>query len=66
MNLKNFKAGHYIEQYQYKSFSPVKINQTWVWDDPQINVLLEQATRVLGELNAFTLIVPDVDMYIYM
>lgn len=66
MNLKNFKAGHYIEQYQYKSFSPVKINQTWIWDDPQINVLLEQATRVLGELNAFTLIVPDVDMYIYM
>ena len=66
MNLKNFKAGVYKKQYQYKSFSPSKINTSWVWDDPKINVLLEQATRMLGELNAFSHIVPDVDLFIQM
>lgn len=66
MNLKDFKAGNWVQQYNYKSFSPAKINHTFVWDDPQINTLLENATRSLGELNAFTLIVPDVDLYIYM
>ena len=66
MNLKDFKAGRWVEQYQYKSFSPAKINHTYVWDDPAINTLLENATRSLGELNAFSLIVPDVDLFIYM
>ena len=66
MNLKNFKSGTYKQQYQYKSFCPAKINQTWVWDDPKINILLEQATQGLGELNAFSLIVPDIDLFIQM
>ncbi len=66
MNFSNFKAGIYKQKYQYKSFSPEKINMTWVWDDPALNVLLEQATRKLGELNAFTLIVPNIDLFIQM
>lgn len=66
MNLKDFKSGTYKKQYQYKSFYPTKINVSWVWDDPKINVLLENATRMLGELNAFSYIVPDVDLFIQM
>jgi len=66
MNLKEFKAGTYQQQYKYKSFLPNKINHTFTWDDPQINVLLEDATRALGELNAFTMIVPNVDIFIQM
>lgn len=66
MNLRDFKAGRYIQQYQYKSFSPTKINHSWVWDDAKINVLLENATRSLGELNGFSAIVPDVDLFIHM
>jgi len=66
MNFSKFKSGTYTQQYQYKSFSPEKINTTWIWDDPVLNVLLEKATRKLGELNAFTLIVPNIDLFIQM
>jgi Fic family protein len=66
MNLREFKAGTFQKQYQYKSFSPSLINHSWIWDDPKINTLLEDATRSLGELNAFSLIVPDVDLFIRM
>ena len=66
MNLKDFKAGILKQEYQYKSFLPNKINHTFTWDDPQINVLLEDATRALGELNAYTMIVPNVDIFIQM
>ena len=66
MNIKNYAAGTFNQQYQYKSFSPAKINHTLTWDDPQINTMLEDATRALGELNAYTLIVPNVDIFIRM
>lgn len=66
MKFEDFSAGTYRPQYQYQSFLPSKVNQEWSWEDPRINVLLEKATRALGELNAFTLIVPDVDLFIRM
>ncbi len=66
MNIKDFKAGTLRQEYQYKSFIPEMINHTFTWDDPQINTMLEDATRALGELNAFTMIVPNVDIFIQM
>ena len=66
MNIKDYKAGTYKQQYKYKSFSPSKINHSFVWDDPEINTMLEDATRALGELNAYTMIVPNVDIFIQM
>lgn len=66
MNIKQYKAGRYIQQYQYTSFTPTTINHDWTWEDPKINTILEQAMQALGELNAFSLIVPDVDLFIQM
>ncbi len=66
LNFREFRAGTYIKQYKYSSFLPSKINHDWVWDDPYINVLMENATKSLGELNAFSIIVPDVDLFIQM
>jgi Fic family protein len=66
MKFEQFKSGVWRQQYQYKSFSPVLINQGWTWEDPTIHALLEQANRALGELNAFSLIVPDIDLFIEM
>ena len=66
MDLLDFKGGQYIQQYQYKSFSPSKINLEWTWKDPKINTLLAEANKKLGELNAFSLYVPDIDFFIAM
>ncbi|HZW40247.1 MAG TPA: Fic family protein [Ignavibacteriaceae bacterium] len=64
MDIKDFKAGTYAPQYQYKSFMPEKINKEWIVSNPVVNKLLEEANIKLGELNAFSLIVPDVDLFI--
>lgn len=66
MKLETFKAGVWRQQYQYKSFLPTLVNHVWTWEDPAINALLEQANKALGELNAFSLIVPDIDLFIQM
>ncbi|MBW7888543.1 MAG: Fic family protein [Bacteroidetes bacterium] len=66
MNIGDFIAGSFIQQYQYKSFFPNTINKEWVWNDPQLNTLLAEAHRQLGELNAFSLYVPDIDFFIKM
>lgn len=66
MKFEGFDPGVWRQQYQYKSFSPVPVNHEWNWADARINILLEQATRALGELNAFSLIVPDIDLFIEM
>ncbi|MBK6638038.1 MAG: Fic family protein [Rhodocyclaceae bacterium] len=66
MKLEAFKPGRWQQRLQYKSFEPALVNHDWTWEDPQINVLLEAANRALGELNAFSLIVPDIDLFIEM
>ena len=66
MKLEDFKSGQLKQPYQYKSFTPTLVNHSWSWTDPKINTLLEQATRALGELNAFSLMVPDIDLFIQM
>jgi Fic family protein len=66
VKLEEFSAGEWRQQYQYRSFSPTRVDQAWTWEDPMVNLLLERATQALGELNAFSLIVPDVDLFISM
>lgn len=64
--IEDFIAGVLQPRYQYVSFEPTRINRGWVWDDPKINIWLEKATIALGELNAFSTIVPDVDLFIQL
>ena len=66
MNIKNFKAGKYVKQIEYSSFLPEKISKEWIISSPKINSLLSEANRLLGELNAFSQLIPDVDFFIKM
>lgn len=61
-----FKAGSFIESYEYKYFSPSKINRAFELSDPDIQMKLSKADRLLGELKAFSKLVPDVDFFIHM
>lgn len=66
MKIEDFEAGSFVQRYQYKSFEPTAIDHEWTWDDAALSVSLENAARALGELNAYSSIVPDVDLYIQM
>jgi Fic family protein len=66
MKLEDYKSGSLKKQYQYESFTPTPVNFSWCWEDTKINTLLEQATRSLAELNAFSTMVPDIELFIRM
>ncbi len=66
MKLEEYKSGKYIQQNDYKAFIPSKINYNWGWDDTKLDKLLAEANRQIGELNAYSLLIPNVDLYIKM
>jgi len=66
MNLNDYLSGEYQQQYQYKSFSPSLIEHAWEVTDGEVLTLLSEADRALGELNAFSQLVPNVDFFIRM
>ncbi len=66
MDLSNFIPGKQIKQIGYQSFLPEKINHRWIISSPEVNKLLAEANRLIGELNAFSQIIPNVDFFISM
>ena len=66
MKLEEYKSGEYVKMNDYKAFIPSKINYNWGWDDTKLNKLLSEANRQIGELNAYSLLIPNVDLYIKM
>lgn len=66
IKIEEYKSGIYLQQTDYKSFSPTRINDQWTWEDGKINTLLSEANRKLGTLDAYSTHVPDIDLFIEM
>ena len=66
MKLEDYKSGEYVKMNDYEAFIPSKINYNWGWDDTKLDKLLAEANRQIGELNAYSLLIPNVDLYIKM
>ncbi len=66
MDLNQYKAGAFTDEFGYTSFHPTPLNKEWIVNRPELLTLLEEANLRLGELNAFALLVPELDMFINM
>ncbi len=66
MKIGQFIAGKKVKRLQYYSFEPNCINHIWQIDDNEILNLLAEANYALGELNAYSQFIPNVDFFIKM
>jgi cell filamentation protein, protein adenylyltransferase len=66
MNINDYQAGQYEDRYEYKAFVPESICHEWLVADSELTELLGRADRALGELNAFSQLIPDIDFFIQM
>jgi Fic family protein len=65
--MQGFIAGTYLQKTEYKSFSPALIHKlNFDWQTDKTITLWGDAKRYLGELNAYSSLVPDVDFFIEM
>jgi len=69
--MKQYKAGQIKicnknKPQQYEYFLPSYINHDFDIENKKILVYLEEATRLLGELNAYGNLIPDVGFFIQM
>ncbi|HEY3873881.1 MAG TPA: Fic family protein [Candidatus Kapabacteria bacterium] len=66
MDIRQFKAGTFRKQEGYKSFLPETVNHPWIVGDMKLAALQSRADRKLGELNAASRWVDDIDFFISM
>lgn len=64
--IEEFASGRLEEGYSYKYFVPEFVNHQWTWSDPLLNELVERASIKLGELNSFSKLVPNIDLFIQL
>lgn len=61
------KQTHFWQkEFEYQSFLPTNINREFAPTSATISLMLEESNRLLGELNAYARLVPDVGYFIQM
>lgn len=66
ITIDQYKAGNYIKQLDFKAFQPNRINDLWTWNDHELTTLIEKSAIAIGQLDAFSHQVPNIDHFIRM
>jgi len=66
MDISTYQSGQYEDRYEYRAFLPSRVCHEWVSADAELTDILGRADRALGELNAFSQLIPDIDFFIQM
>lgn len=67
INLEKYVSGKQVKHPTgYTYFLPNEVNDSWIWEDQSINKLLEKAAIKLGELNSFSKLVPNIELFIQL
>lgn len=66
LKIQEFNAGINTKQVDYKAFSPTKINGTWSWNDRELTRLVEKSAISMGQLDAYSHQIPNIDHFIRM
>lgn len=66
LKIEDFKTGNYIKQLNYKAFVPEKINTAWSWNDKELIRLIEKSAIAIGQLDAYSHQIPNIEHFIRM
>lgn len=66
LKIHDFKAGNLIKKVDYKAFMPGNVNGFWSWNDRELTRLVEKAAIAIGQLDAYSHQIPNIDHFIRM
>lgn len=64
--LDEFHSGSHIKHLDYKCFMPEIINGAWSWEDRELTRLVEKSAIAIGQLDAYSHQIPNIDHFIRM
>lgn len=64
--MKQYKSGKFISHKGYKPFLPSLINEEIEWPLANLTLLLQEASLMIGKLNTYAELIPDIDFFIKM
>lgn len=66
LKIHDFNSGTSTKQLDYKAFLPTKINDTWSWNDHELTRLVEKSAIAIGQLDAYSHQIPNIEHFIRM
>ena len=66
MKLEGYKSGMFMRMSEYSAFILSKINYDWSWEDSKLSKMSAEASRQIGELNGYSKLLPNIEVYIKM
>ncbi|HUN04196.1 MAG TPA: Fic family protein, partial [Niabella sp.] len=66
LKIHDFKAGNFVKQIDYKAFIPNEVNDVWSWNDRELTRLVEKSAIAIGQLDAYSHQIPNIDHFIRM